>query len=866
MQWRIAEVTDPSGPDFDPTEPRKYEITSHWESDELTTFNSTALIPGIGLQAGQTYRVRVRMKDAVGRWSHWSDPVQLEAADPRGGLSPGLQVTEVMYHPTTPTADELAIDDGFSTEDFEFIELTNTSDTTIDLTGVRLRDAVKFDFTGSNVTSLEPGRFVVVAHDLDAFAARYGTHSGGAEIAVAGQFDSGKLSNGGELVTLLDAEDRSILAFTYSDDGSWPGRADGKGSSLEVIDTATDYDNGDDWRASSEYGGSPGVAGVGVLGDVVVNEVLTHTDPPLTPSDSIELLNLTAADIDIGGWYLSDSNDDYQKYRIPTGTVLKAGSYRVFDESHFNPTPETPGLGDFSLNGAHGDEVYLLAADAAGKPTRFVDLVEFPAMANGESFGRWPNGTGNLSPMIVNTLREKNLGPRVGPLLISEVHYNPPGTDIEFIELFNPTSETVDLTNWRVRGGIDFDFAAGTTIAADGTLVIVPFDPADADPVHSDALAAFRTAYSIDASVRLVGPYTGQLSGDTDRVQLQRPDGPPADEPGYIPRLIEDEVIYDDTAPWPTDADGRGSSLNRLELGLLGNDPASWTAAVPSPGNHNIESPDVEVVARHLFYNNSHFDGPDPAANGADDAAIATDKQALLPGQTATLANYTNYSRGINGIMIDIAGLANAAGLSALGDFRFRVGNDADPEGWADAPAPLPIDVRPGEGTGGSDRITIRFDDNLIEKQWLEVTVLPTPATGIVEPDVFYFGNAIGDAGDQATNTIVNATDEIVTRNFPHSLLDPAEIDDPYDYDRDGLVNGTDQIIARNNQTNPLSMLRLIDLPSTEPALDASSDLIEAANLDWLYEFEQAKPRRDASKKSTSAEQGVDQLMAVDWS
>ena len=44
--------------------------------------------------------------------------------------------------------------------------------------------------------------------------------------------------------------------------------------------------------------------------------------------------------------------------------------------------------------------------------------------------------------------------------------------------------------------------------------------------------------------------------------------------------------------------------------------------------------------------------------------------------------------------------------------------------------------------------------------------------------------------------------------------LNPAAIDDPCDYNRDGLVNGTDQIIARNNQTNPLTMLRLITAPT----------------------------------------------------
>ena len=68
------------------------------------------------------------------------------------------------------------------------------------------------------------------------------------------------------------------------------------------------------------------------------------------------------------------------------------------------------------------------------------------------------------------------------------------------------------------------------------------------------------------------------------------------------------------------------------------------------------------VSSRELFYNNSSFDGKDPAANASDDAAIAQNpdgsaKQALLPGQTASFANYTSYNKGINGVMIDVAGL-----------------------------------------------------------------------------------------------------------------------------------------------------------------------------------------------------------------
>ncbi|HOB97656.1 MAG TPA: cadherin domain-containing protein, partial [Verrucomicrobiota bacterium] len=114
--------------------------------------------------------------------------------------------------------------------------------------------------------------------------------------------------------------------------------------------------------------------------------------------------------------------------------------------------------------------------------------------------------------------------------------------------------------------------------------------------------------------------------------------------------------------------------------------------------------PDGQVVGRHIFYNQSAWDGNNAAANISDDTAIAPDKQALLPGQTATFVNYTSYSRGINGIMIDIAGLA---GTPTVDDFGFKVGNNNDPTTWAQAPLPTSISVRTGAGVDGSDRITL---------------------------------------------------------------------------------------------------------------------------------------------------------------
>jgi hypothetical protein len=205
-------------------------------------------------------------------------------------------------------------------------------------------------------------------------------------------------------------------------------------------------------------------------------------------------------------------------------------------------------------------------------------------------------------------------------------------------------------------------------------------------------------------------------------------------------------------------------------------------------------------VARHIFYNNSRYDGYDVSASAADDAAIATDKTPLRPGQTATFANYTSYAKGINGVMIDVAGLG---GVPTSADFTFRVGNDSTPGDWSAAPAPASVTVRPGAGVGGSDRVMITWADGAITKQWLEVRMKANAITGLTVPDVFYVGNALGDTGDTAGSAAVTATDEAGARNNPHTLAhDPADITDAYDIDRDGRVGPTDAILIRNNATS----------------------------------------------------------------
>jgi len=227
------------------------------------------------------------------------------------------------------------------------------------------------------------------------------------------------------------------------------------------------------------------------------------------------------------------------------------------------------------------------------------------------------------------------------------------------------------------------------------------------------------------------------------------------------------------------------------------------------------------ISGRYVFYNDSAFDTYDPLANAWDDGAIAPDKAPLMPGQTATFANYTSYNKGINGVIVDMTGLSGAP-LGGL-DFEFRVGNDNAPSMWAAAPAPADISVRAGAGVAGSDRVTLIWANNWIEKQWLQITILDTSATGLCAPDIFYFGNAIGESGNSPLDAQVTPMDELVVINYLNgggsSLPGTASIDSNLDYNRDGAITPIDALIAQNEltQTSFLDALKLITVPAYDP-------------------------------------------------
>jgi len=200
------------------------------------------------------------------------------------------------------------------------------------------------------------------------------------------------------------------------------------------------------------------------------------------------------------------------------------------------------------------------------------------------------------------------------------------------------------------------------------------------------------------------------------------------------------------------------------------------------------------------------------------------------PSGPATFANVSSYSKGINGIMIDIAGLPG--GLSNS-DFTFKVGNNNTPSTWVAAPDPASISIRTGAGVLGSDRVTIVWPNGAIQKTWLQVIFKGNDAiggfntnSGLVSSDIFYFGNAVGDSGlgNSATQATVSVTDELAARNNPQSVFNNIPLTNTLDFNRDGAVNISDQLIARNNPTSIGNVLRFVNLthPPAAPETPAN--------------------------------------------
>jgi len=559
---------------------------------------------------GETFELKNTLGVVVDTWTIPSNPTIGQQT---------LRISEIMYGPADPTAAELNVNPYFRNTDFEFIELVNTGTVALDMSGARFVKGVLFTFPAGY--SIPPGGYAVIAANTTAFPLRYG-----ASIPLAGQY-SGILDNKGETIVLYDSEGEKVLDFSYNN--TWYPITDGHDFSLVIRDASADWSvwgKSASWRSSSNRKGSPGTADPTppAIGQILINEALTHTDFP--EIDTIELFNPESASVNIGGWFLTDNLKTPRKFRIPNNTQIAPGGYLVYDEDDFY-RPNTNAPTSFQLN-SHGDDVWLFSADTPGNLTGYLHGFEFGAAENGVSFGRYVSTDGKEQFPAQSGLSfgAGNLGPKVGPVVISEIMYHPPdlsGTNNvrdEYIELTNISGASVPLydplatTNiWHLRKAVDFDFPQGSTIAAGQSVLVVGFSP-----TNTSTLASFRSAYGLSPAVTIYGPWIGTLNNSGEAIKLKWPDKPDAT---MVPYVLTDKVSYKPAEPWPADADGTGSSLQRIKNSKYGNDPDNWYAAPPRPGqsaNLDVDTDDDSMTDWQEWKARTDPDDPDSVMRTGD--------------------------------------------------------------------------------------------------------------------------------------------------------------------------------------------------------------------------------------------------------
>jgi hypothetical protein len=220
------------------------------------------------------------------------------------------------------------------------------------------------------------------------------------------------------------------------------------------------------------------------------------------------------------------------------------------------------------------------------------------------------------------------------------------------------------------------------------------------------------------------------------------------------------------------------------------------------------------VTQRSVFYNGGAFDGQ-----------AAPDKVALLPGQAPSYSNVTSYDKGINGIHLMFFSLSTVSRpqLNA-DDLELKVGTGGDPSGWAAGPAPDAVTLVPVPGPNTVYDVT--WPNGAIRNTWLQVRIKANAATGLAAPDVFYFGNLVGETGDAVTPLRVTALDVAGTRAH---LGESAGLDSRFDHNRDGVVNALDVAAVKSGLAHALGTIAappgdaILPVPNDDGAAELAS-------------------------------------------
>ena len=254
-----------------------------------------------------------------------------------------------------------------------------------------------------------------------------------------------KLSSGGEsigITQIIGSEQEFIDSLTYT-------------SQTADVSTGREPDGGDTIRTFFQP--TPGASNiVPFVSGLSINEVLTTNTTSITDSNGendpwIEIYNLNADPVDIGGLYVSNNAADPSLWQIPTTnatitTIPAAGFITLWAD---NQTEQGELHLPFTLSNSGGS---LIISDIIGPDISTIDTMIYTTQIANVSFGRYPDASPQYKPFIDPTPNDNNVLPLVTNVFINEflAGNNVTNTDEfgdyeDWIELYNAGTTAVDV-------------------------------------------------------------------------------------------------------------------------------------------------------------------------------------------------------------------------------------------------------------------------------------------------------------------------------------------------------------------------------------------------------------------------------------
>jgi len=434
-----------------------------------------------------------------------------------------LVFNEIMYHPAT---NEAAL---------EWVELHNQLAVDLDISNWSIDGGIQFGF-GSNVV-VKGGGYLVVASSPTELMAMAGISN------VFGPFTN-RLSNSGEKLQLRNNNGRLMSEVDYGAEGEWPVAPDGSGVSLAKLEAGSGCAPASHWTFSAQMGGTPGWANFSptppspALG---FNEIAGAGESVFW----LELFNRSTNAVDLSGYLIRhDSVTNLSTdYVFPASNISSGGHVAVTEAMlGFHPVS--------------GDKLYLL-------PPGQSNVLDAVVVKN-SSRARWPDATGPWLRPTTGTPGSSNQLNLRTEIVINEIMYDhqpwpatnslpPQSNPEEWVELYNRGTNSVDLTGWKLSGGVSFNFPAGKILSPDSYLVVA-----------NDA-AALRSEFPM---ADIIGNFSGKLSNEGDTIVLEDSTGNPACVVQYFNR-----------GRWPEFAAGGGSSLELRDPNANPMNAESWAAS-----------------------------------------------------------------------------------------------------------------------------------------------------------------------------------------------------------------------------------------------------------------------------------------------